>query len=147
MAKLQSMMGISIQGMNMLTMLQSLPGADSNAIGPVSFSIGRRNLNETTAPFILMQSSIGVGPNGQLAQGQGLSTALVMAGDGVDVSLSGLTQLDGEYIVLVASAPGGGELGRAKLNSAKAKSSAERGNQVGRLVLSAALMSMMAALW
>jgi hypothetical protein len=140
-------MGIDISetnGMNMMTPLQSLPGAATNAMPPVSFSIGRRNLGASSAPFEVMQSSVGVTQGGQLAQNQGLSTALVINGNGANIKLNGVTQLDGEYVVLVATAPGGGEMSLAK-KGAKVTTSGAGGiaRGIGLIVVWANLLTVL----
>jgi hypothetical protein len=143
MAMLQSMMGINItdtNGMNMLTALQSLPGAGSSSKSPLSFSIARRNFNAPTSPFQIMQSTVGVTQSGQSIQGQGLSTTVVMSGDAVNVRLSGVSQLDGEYVLLVTTAPGGGDVSLAKNGKSATSGSRRVVDGVSMTVISATFM-------
>jgi hypothetical protein len=144
MAMLQSMTGINITNandMNMLSALQSLLGTGSSSKAPVTFSIGRRNFNASTSPFQIMQSAVGVNQSGQPSPGQGLSTTVVMAGDGISVRLSGVSQLDGEYVLLVTAAPGNGEVSLAKNGKSATSGARSSIDGVTLAVISSALIT------
>jgi hypothetical protein len=130
---LQSMMGVEVGdvgAMNMFTTLMSPDGNAPTIMSRMSFTIGRRDVGASTAAFRAIQSPVNVNQSGRLVEGQGPSMNLVMTDNSFDVKLSGVTRLDGEYVVLVSMAPGRGEFEKSATTSNKTSGAVRLGNGI-----------------